>query len=79
MVISSESHLLSQVTGPRVTRPKERITMDEAPAASRCIPDLDDAAMSARLAAIEERLDEIIGRLDEIQGALLMMLTCTEP
>lgn len=53
--------------------------MDEAPAASRCIPDLDDAAMSARLAAIEERLDEIIGRLDEIQGALLMMLTCTEP
>jgi hypothetical protein len=68
MVISSEPHPSPQVTRPPATgrQPEGKAIMDKAPASSRRIADPDDAAVSARLAAIEERLDEIIRRLDEL-------------
>ncbi len=47
--------------------------MDNAPASNRHIADPDNAAMSARLAAIEERLDEIIRRLDELKDLLTLL------
>jgi hypothetical protein len=48
--------------------------MDNAPTPRRRIPGPDDAAVSARLSAIEERLDEIIRRLDELHTNLLTIL-----
>lgn len=47
--------------------------MDNAPTSSRRIPGLDDAAVTARLAAIEERLEEIIKRLDEMKNLLTIV------
>jgi hypothetical protein len=51
--------------------------MDNAPASSRPVADPDNAAVSARLSAIEERLDEIIRRLDELKN-LVTMLDCEQ-
>jgi hypothetical protein len=74
MVISSEAHPSPQVTGPPTSASQgEHIAMDNAQAPSRRIPDLDNAAVSARLSAIEDRLDEIIRRLDELKNLLTML------
>jgi hypothetical protein len=52
--------------------------MDNAPTPSHHIPCPDDAAVSVRLAAIEEHLDEIIRRLDEMKN-LVTRLDHVEP
>ena len=52
--------------------------MDNTPAHSRRITGSNNAAVSARLTAIEERLDEIIRRLDETK-TLLMTLNRVQP
>jgi hypothetical protein len=52
--------------------------VDNSPTPSRHIPSPDDAAVSARLAAIEDHLDEILTRLDEMKN-LVTRLVHVEP